>query len=168
MVRHTLATLGPKVLASRQVADYVTELYLPAARAGWATTPEVAKDLARFKTRIRSAWPQVRVEHVESLGVGDNVQVGDELLIRAFVSIDGLSPDDVLVEAVHGKVSVSDTLTDATVQPLQLVEGYESGRYRFEGTVKLRRTGPFGYNVRILPRHAGVASAAEFGLVTSA
>ena len=168
MVRHTLATLGPKVLASRQVSDYVQELYVPAARSGWATTPEVARGLAQFKAKVRQAWPSVRVEHVESLGVGDNAQVGDELLVRAFVSIDGLTPDDVTVEAVHGKVSVSDTLTDATVQSLSLVESYDSGRHRFEGSVKLRRTGPFGYNVRILPRHAGVASPAEFGLVTSA
>ncbi|MEI7629995.1 MAG: alpha-glucan family phosphorylase, partial [Actinomycetes bacterium] len=31
MVRHTLGTLGPKVLASRMVSEYVTRLYTPAA-----------------------------------------------------------------------------------------------------------------------------------------
>ena len=34
MVRHTLKSLGPKVLATRMVSDYVTELYGPAAVAG--------------------------------------------------------------------------------------------------------------------------------------
>lgn len=33
MVRHTLSTLGPKVLAGRMVREYVTRLYAPAARA---------------------------------------------------------------------------------------------------------------------------------------
>ena len=31
MVRHTLKSLGPKVLAARMVRDYVRELYAPAA-----------------------------------------------------------------------------------------------------------------------------------------
>jgi len=29
----------------------------------------------------------------------------------------------------------------------------------------LDRSGPFGYTVRIVPRHSGLASAAEMGLV---
>ncbi|MFM8351581.1 MAG: alpha-glucan family phosphorylase, partial [Actinomycetales bacterium] len=38
MVRHTLRTLGPKVLASRMVREYVERLYLPAAAsAQWAS-----------------------------------------------------------------------------------------------------------------------------------
>ena len=36
MVRHTLATLGPKVQATRMVAEYVTRLYVPAAVSGRA------------------------------------------------------------------------------------------------------------------------------------
>ncbi len=33
MVRHTLQTLGPKVLASRMVRDYVEQYYMPAAQS---------------------------------------------------------------------------------------------------------------------------------------
>mgnify|MGYP006207422537 CR=1 FL=1 len=32
----------------------------------------------------------------------------------------------------------------------------------------LRRTGPFGYTVRVLPQHAGLANDAELGLVVNA
>ncbi len=34
MVKHTLTSLGPKVLAGRMLRDYVVGLYLPAARVG--------------------------------------------------------------------------------------------------------------------------------------
>ena len=34
MVTHTLSTLGPKVLATRMVRDYVEQLYAPATAAG--------------------------------------------------------------------------------------------------------------------------------------
>lgn len=174
MVRHTFSSLGPKVLASRMVADYVRQLYVPAAGSGRATTPEVARELSEFKARALKSWPAVRVEHVDSSGVSDSPQVGDELQVRAVVSIDGLAPTDIEVQVVHGRVSPSDLITDSVVQPLQFVaaadgvDGPGEGRYVFEGTLKLRRTGPFGYTVRILPHHDGLVASAELGLVTNA
>ena len=36
MVAHTLRTLGPKVQATRMVREYVTTLYMPAARSSAA------------------------------------------------------------------------------------------------------------------------------------
>jgi starch phosphorylase len=168
MVRHTLSSLGPKVLASRMVADYVTKLYLPAYHSGVGLSGEAARELAAFKARLRAAWPGVRVDHVESTGVGDSPQVGDEVQVRAFISLGMLSPADVDVQLVYGRVSPSDTLTDIASVPLAHAEAYEGGRHRFDGTVRLRRTGPFGYTVRVLPRQSMLASPAEFGLVTNA
>lgn len=168
MVRHTLASLGPKVLASRMVADYVTQLYVPAADAARATTPEAAKALAGFKSRVRQHWPSVRVDHVESDGVSDSPQVGDEVVVRAFVSLGELTPDDVEVQVVHGRVTPSDTLVDTGIATLPHAGTYEGGRHRFDGTLTLRRTGPFGYTVRVLPRTDLLAGPAELGLVTNA
>jgi len=168
MVRHTLSSLGPKVLASRMVADYVEQLYQPAANAGRAIGGQTARELAAFKARVRAAWPGVRVDHVESTGLSDSPQLGDELQLRAFVCLDGLPPEWVDVQVVHGKVSPSDVLTDTLSQSLRLAESYEGGRFRYEGSVRLRRTGPFGYTVRVLPRHPALATPAELGLVVNA
>ncbi|WP_345712218.1 alpha-glucan family phosphorylase [Kineococcus glutinatus] len=171
MVRHTLASLGPKVLANRMVQDYVQQLYVPAAtsgRAALASGAAAAKDLAAWKGQLRTRWSGVHVDHVESTGVGDSPQVGDVVDVRAFVSLGELGADDVAVEVVHGRVSESDELTAAGVVPLVHAEAYEGGRHRFEGRLVLRQTGPFGYTVRILPRHAGLASPAELGLVVNA
>jgi starch phosphorylase len=171
MVSHTLRTLGPRVLADRMVSDYVRQLYTPAARAGWAMDGpgyEGARELATWKSRVRAAWPAVRVDHVESSGVSDSPEVGDVLSVRAFVTIEGLAPQDVAVQVVHGRVSHDDQLTDTSVVTLAHAEAYEGGRHRFEGDLALARTGAFGYTVRVLPAHAGLASAAELGLVANA
>jgi starch phosphorylase len=169
MVRHTLSSLGPKVLATRMVADYVHKLYVPAATAGRAVTVDAARSVAAFKERVRAEWGAVRVDHVESVGVGEAPQVGDEIRVRAFVTLGRqLSPRDVDVQLVYGRVSPSDTLTDLVTAPLQHVEEIEPGRHRFEGTVRLRRTGPFGYTVRVLPHVEGAAGPAELALVTNA
>jgi starch phosphorylase len=169
MVRHTFASLGPKVLASRMVADYVRQLYIPAVVAGRGMTPEVAAELSAYKARVRLSWPSVRVDHVDSSGLSDSPQVGDELQVRAVVGLDGLSPSDVDVQVVHGRVSPLDTLTDSVVQSLAHTHSEPGeGRHVYEGVLKLRRTGPFGYTVRVLPTHPSLVAPAELGLVTNA
>lgn len=167
MVRHTLRSLGPKVLASRMVQDYVRQLYVPAAETSRAVNHDFggAADLAVWKQRVRAAWGGVRVEHVESSGVADDPEVGSVLSARAFVSLGELSPDDVDVQLVHGAVAHDDDLVDTEVSSLKLAESYDDGRHRFEGDVPLARTGPFGYTVRVLPKNPLLASSAELGVV---
>ncbi|UER53862.1 alpha-glucan family phosphorylase [Kineosporiaceae bacterium SCSIO 59966] len=171
MVRHTLASLGPKVLATRMVADYVRQLYLPAAHAQRSLNgPRYAgaAELAAWKRRLRAGWHGVRVDHVESSGLGDSPQVGEVLHVNAYVSLGDLDPRDVAVQVVHGRVSENDELTDVRTETLAHVEAYEAGRHHFAGDVTLRRTGPFGYTVRVVPRHEHLASVAETGLVANA
>ena len=171
MISHTLRTLGPKVLASRMVRDYTIQLYGPAARAGWALDGETyagARDLAAYKRKVREGWSSVHVDHVESSGVSDSPQIGETLHVRAYVSLGDLTPDEVEVEVVHGTARDSDELRDVQCEPLALVESYEGGRHQFAGDFALARTGSFGYTVRVLPKHVGLASTSELGLVANA
>jgi starch phosphorylase len=174
MVRHTLATLGPKVQATRMVSDYVHELYAPAAIAGRAlhdsngTDYAGARELARWKGKVRTGWSQVRVDHVESGGVVEVPQVGDELHVKAYVSLGALSPQDVEVQVVHGRVSDADEMSSFAIDALDMAESFEGGRYAFAGQVRLESSGPFGYTVRVVPKHAGLTSVADVGLVANA
>ncbi len=172
MVVHTLETLGPKVLSSRMVRHYVTQLYGPAAQAGRALngpTYAGAKDLAAYKTRVRQAWPAVRVDHVEPSGVSDSPQIGDVLNVTAYVDLGGLAPQDVTVEVVHGRTNDADTLTeDIEVAPLEHVQSYEGARHQYAGSLTLSRTGSFGYSVRVLPHHPALSGPTELGLVANA
>ncbi|WP_181312809.1 alpha-glucan family phosphorylase [Nocardioides campestrisoli] len=167
MVRHTITSLGPKVLATRQVRDYVRELYAPAARQARLLDGayEGARDLASWKQRVREQWPSVHVEHVESVDPGDSAEVGSELSLHAYVALGGLAPDDVEVQVVHGRTGHEDELTDFSVVPMSLVESYENGRHRFDAALALDHAGPFGYTVRVVPKHRALASVAELGLV---
>ena len=152
------------------VTDYVQGMYAPAARAGRALNGPGfagARELAAWKAMVRGQWPQVRVDHVES-GVGEVPQVGDALHVRAYVSLGSLAPSDVEVQVLHGRVTESDELVTLGVQGLEHEQTHEAGRHSFGGDVTLESSGPFGYTVRIVPRHAGLASIAELGLVANA
>ncbi len=167
MVRHTLKSLGPKVLASRMVRDYVVGLYTPAVAAARRVEKDgaAAPSLAVWKARVRAAWPHVRIEHVESSGVSDAPALGQTLTVKVYASLGELDPAEVDVQVVHGRVAGDDNLRDPQIASLEEAEAYEAGRHRFEGDVALDHTGPFGYTVRILPKNDLLASEAEVGLI---
>ena len=170
MVRHTLKGLGPQVLATRMVRDYVTELYTPAAASSRTVSADgyaAAKQLATWRIRVLGAWPAVTVRHVESTGVGDTPELGATLALRAEIDLAGLSPDDVDVQAAYGRVDETNGLHDVQTLPLAYA-GDGDGLGRWEGSVPLERTGAFGYTVRVLPKNSLLATEAELGVVTVA
>ncbi|MEU8582306.1 alpha-glucan family phosphorylase [Streptomyces abikoensis] len=169
MVRRTLATLGPKVLAGRMVREYVERLYAPAAEAHRALDPIAARELAAWKARVRAAWPAVAVDHVEAVSDGPlngTAELGSTVSLRVSVTLGELDPSDVEVQAVAGRVDSADRLSGASAFPLKATGAVGlDGRRLYEGPLTLDRTGPFGYTVRILPAHRLLADGAELGLV---
>ncbi|QIS39020.1 alpha-glucan family phosphorylase [Clavibacter capsici] len=169
-IRHTLATLSPELSADRMVRQYVERLYVPAGRAQRVVAADDharARELAAWRRRVSAAWPSVQVAHVESEGVGQQAQVGDELRVRAWVALGGLDAEDVTVEVVHGRTGEGDVLLDVVRHALAPVGG-SGGQQEYAGTVPLATAGPFGYTVRVVPRHELLASSAEPGLVAVA
>ncbi len=194
MVAHTLRTLGPKAQATRMVREYVTSLYLPAAlssraltgpgpvageagAAEVAGTPAVAgpaaaaearfagaRQLAAWEDRVIKAWPAIRIEHVEA-EEGEQ-RPGARLAVRAMVALGDLTPADVTVQVVYGRAGDQDEITDPAYAELVLEGLPGSGPVaRYVGEVELGGPGPFGYTVRVLPRHPLLATPAELGLI---
>ncbi len=173
-IRHTLSTLSPALSADRMVSEYVQRLYRPAGHYEGLMSADnyrAARELATWKGRIVSAWPQVAVTHVESGGVSSVPEVGDDLHLRAHVQLGGLAAEDVTVEVVYGKSLGTDELRDVAIQALEpapLKEAPAGGATLFTGTVELDRAGAFGYTVRVVPRNDLLISPAEMGLVAIA
>jgi starch phosphorylase len=168
MVRHTLSSLGPKVVASRMLRDYVTGLYTPAAqsyRSVTATKFSGARQLAAWKKRVYAGWREVRVEHVEARGVADALEFGTVVSMRAVVALGDLGSDDVDVQIAYGRVDEHDEITGPTYASLSVSEKRDDGSWVYEGEMTLDRTGPFGYSVRVLPHDALLVAPGELGLI---
>ncbi len=172
MVRHTVQSLGPKVLAARMVRDYTEQYYAPAAAALRRTVEPVdglpfgrARELADYRQRVGSAWPQVAITDVDSTGLPDIPVLGWALTLTATVTLAGLRPDEVLVQAVLGRVESGDTLRDPDYIDMVHTGSGEGGTEIFCTTTALPKAGAMGYTVRVLPRHPLLASVAEWGLV---
>jgi starch phosphorylase len=170
MVRHTLQRTGPKVLASRMVRDYTTGYYGPASRAGAAATADGfagAKALAEYRGRIDSAWPSLRVLEVDSSGLPDTPVLGSELTLSAHVDLAGLSPEDVVVQAVLGKADSDENLSGVVTVPMAHSGQGTEGEAIFDVDTTLPMSGNVGYTVRVLPHHPALAGDAELGRVAA-
>ena len=168
MVRHTLKSLGPKVLADRMVRDYVMRLYSPAAHSSRTLNGDFvgAQQLADWKQQVRAGWSGVAIDHVESSGVADAPELGETLEVRAFVSLGDLSPEDVDVQVVHGRIRHEDDLVDTTVASLGARGDLRGRSAPLRGHRRAGHHRPFGYTVRVLPKNEHLASPAELGFVT--
>lgn len=176
MVRHTLQTLGPKVLASRMVTDYVERYYLPAAESLRKTVGappgghefDAARELAAYRRRAQQAWPKIDITDVDSTGLPDTPLLGSKLTLTATVQLAGLAPDEVAVQAVLGRVDAGDELLDPITVEMSYAGSAEGGNQVFSATTPLPLAGALGYTVRVLPRHSMLAGSSELGLVTLA
>ncbi len=180
MVRHTLQTLGPKVLASRMVRDYVEQYYVPAAQSLRKTVAAPdgaeklggafsgARELAAYRRRAEEAWPKIDITDVDSTGLPDTPVLGSKLTLTATVHLAGLGPDEVIIQAVLGRVDAGDILLDPITVEMSHTGTAESGNEIFSTTTPLPLAGAVGYTVRVLPRHPMLAASNELGLVTLA
>ncbi|MFC8047297.1 alpha-glucan family phosphorylase [Nocardia sp. NPDC057353] len=169
MVRHTLQTLGPKVLASRMVRDYAVNYYGPAADSFGRVAADGfagARALAEYRRRVEQAWPGVKVVQVDSAGLPDTPVIGAPLSLTARVDLAGLGVGDVAVQAVFGRVSAADELTDVTAVPMAHA-GADGGVELFTVETPVPLSGAVGYTVRVLPHHELLAADGELGLVTA-
>lgn len=172
MVRHTLQSLGPKVLAVRMVRDYTEQYYAPAAASVRRVLEPIdglpygqARELAAYRQRAREAWPEIVITDVDSAGLPDTPLLGSDLTLTAKVRLGGLRPEDVIVQAVLGWVGPGDTLQNPRCYPMSYAGPGEHGTEIFTTTTPLSMSGSVGYTVRVLPHHPLLAGDAELGLV---
>jgi starch phosphorylase len=170
-VKHSLRVLGPRVQASRQVQDYVEQMYDPIAVRAEALTSNKyrrAKALSGWKQRVIQAWPEVAVEQLDADTGTPVADLGEVRSVRAVVALGSLSGDDVAVELLRGSVGPNDELLDTTTHSLALVGPDDSageGRYVYEGSFPCEKAGRYGFTLRVVPANSDLGVAIEMGCV---
>jgi len=165
-VRASLVSLGPRVVAGRMVHDYVELLYEPMARREVAMTAsghDLARTLSHWKQRVHAAWPQMAI----SLSDGDpgTYDLGAERNVEVMVDLGSLTPEDVVVELIHGPLGPDGAMESSTVVMEPTGGGDQPGRHHYVGRFLCERAGHYGYTARVVPAHADLIHPAETGLV---
>ena len=105
----------------------------------------------RWAQHVRGCWDHVRFVEKE-VGPATPVFNGRSLPLRAAVDLGGLTPADVRVEAVTGRVAPSGNLEDAQVFTLPPVD-QRGSVYLFATEYMPHQTGRLGYALRISSNH---------------
>lgn len=162
LMKRSISTLAPRFAAHRMVKQYAQEAYVPAAsrfeifsRNG----AEGARSLDAFFRHVAGQWPHVSVEAVEILGTSAAF-VGKTVHVRTTVRLAGLSPGDVIVEALYGRVD-----SKGDISPLRTIQlshtGGDSASATFEGEYVCEESGLQGCGVRVMPSHPLLVSSLD-------
>jgi len=153
-MKQCLQYISPQFNCQRMVGEYVKFLYEPAHIAFAEVSRdnfESARRKASWNASIQNTWP--RVQFLET-GPGPDGAVlsGDSIPLRTAVDLAGLTPGDVRVEAIVGRVGVTGQLEETQVLTLPPVE-QRGSVYVFERQFVPQYTGRMGYALRISSNH---------------
>lgn len=165
-MKSSMRALCPRFNANRMMREYTERFYLSAIGDcdRLSGNHEALAAYSAWKDHVRANWAQVQILSVEAHDSG-RVTVGQSVGVTATVHLGALSPRDVRVELYFGKLDAGDHLKDATATPLPEVKELGNGNFAFIGTTTRKRSGRYGYTVRVLPAHHSMAHAWEMRLV---
>ncbi len=162
----SMRTLLPRYSTHRMVMDYVTKLY-SAASSHQAALGEndlaLAGELARWKEKVRRAWPNVRIRPLGTPPEG--VPAGGTLPIDVAVNLDGLDPNDVVVECVVGREDELGEFIPVEAHRLAPGEKNDQGETLFHLELHPALPGLQFYQIRLFPYHPHLAHRFETGLM---
>jgi starch phosphorylase len=166
-IKSSLRSLGPRVVASRMVRDYVEEMYEPtAARSDTMSASKYAKAraFAAWKQRVTVTWPAVRVLEVDGEASPAIADLGATRKVSVLVALGDLDAGDVAVQLLHGPVGPTDELISSSLVALQPA-GVGGRGQRYEGGFVCERAGRYGIAVRVVPAHPDLLTFAEMDCV---
>ncbi len=166
LAKRSMASILPHFNSRRMLNEYVEKFYAPAAQQGRryaADGHRLARDLAQWKARVRSAWSGVSVRRVDT--PRKRAQFGEAVAFEVAVRLNGLAPDDVAVELALSRENGKPHPADRKCYRFHAVtaSGGDETRFVLELTPEL--CGQLDYRIRMVPYHAGLTHPLELGLM---
>ncbi|HEY4362531.1 MAG TPA: alpha-glucan family phosphorylase [Bryobacteraceae bacterium] len=153
-VKQSLSYVSANFNCQRMVGEYSSQSYEPAHQA-FVQARRNHFELARLRTQwsqqIAAKWPTVAFVD-SAIGGETAVLTGSPVPLRSTVDLAGLTPEDVRVEAVVGRVGAEGELADMQVLALKALEQHGT-RVLFGANFTPSSTGRLGWSVRVSPNH---------------
>ncbi len=153
-VKQSLKSVSANFNCQRMVLEYASQLYEPAHQGYERVSRDgfkAPRDHVRWHGGVAGRWPEVKfIDH--GIG-GDTVSAGSSVPLRARLDLAGLTPEDVRVEAVVGRIGPEGELEDTQVLTLSPVGTHQESVFWFGRDFAPFTTGRLGYALRVSPNH---------------
>ncbi len=167
-VKNSLRTLIPFFNTNRMVEDYIRKAYIPSHErheALYADKQQPARDLASWRSRVEKGWPKITITQIETADT-QQMLVGNQVDVRAAVVLADITPGDVEVQLIHGKVDALGEFVQSETVSMQDGERTPLGAHWYQGSFTCNHSGQYGFAVRVLPKHTNLANPLSSGLIT--
>ncbi len=163
--KESMKSTIPRFNAQRMLRDYVTTLYWPARqqrRKLQANGAKLARQLAAWKHRVRTAWPGVSVQLM--LQPPAHLHYDDKILLQVRARLNGLQAADVRLECLLGKNDAEGEFTVAQQAELAAVGGDEEYT-DFQLELAPEIPGQQYYKLRMYPYNEALSHPFELGFM---
>ena len=167
MSKNSMATIMPRFNACRQVSEYLDKCYLPASKQYRLYKQGLyanSRLVAAWKTHVRQAWPGVSLRRLDV--AGQEISYGDSLRFEIGIKLNGLRPNDMVVELLLGLQTKMTRLQQSRryhFQPTGAVNDAGETVFALEVTPEL--CGKLEYYIRVYPYHETLTHPFELGLM---
>jgi starch phosphorylase len=154
-VKQSLAYVSTHFNCQRMVGEYASQFYEPAHQAFVQARREhfeLVRQRTLWSREIAEKWPAVGFLDT-GIGPEKAVLTGSGVPLRATLELAGLSPEDVRVEAVVGRIGAEGELADMQVLALKALE-QQGTQVLFGANFTPGTTGRLGWSIRVSPNHA--------------
>jgi starch phosphorylase len=167
MAKEAMVSVAPRFSSLRMLREYAERCYAPASARGRRMAGQdfgAAAALAQWKARVRAAWGGVRLA-----GAGpraETIDYGGSLRVAVTATLNGLAPEDLVVEAVlarPGARHAGESLERWRLLPESPVAGGGECSYALEFSP--RSCGRIELRVRAYPAHELLSHPFELGLM---
>ncbi|MBI3477301.1 MAG: alpha-glucan family phosphorylase [Acidobacteria bacterium] len=166
-MKTSIATLCPEFNMHRMVMEYANDRYLSADHRYRVLDEDngtKSRHYATWLERTREAWPFLEIVSVQS--DLDEVGLGEQLEISAHVRLNRLTPDDVSVEVLTGRVTADSEISNPMTTPMVVTSQDGQGGYTYRCYYQqIAGSGMYGYAIRILPRYGEASTPLIPGLI---
>lgn len=164
-VKASISGLVPRFAARRMVKEYWEDYYAKALeRCGHMERDNAAgaRELAGWKRQIESHWHEVKIVKVDT-EPAFNLHPGSPVKVSAEVTLGGLTPEDVEVQACYGEDLGKN---DLELSGYTRLEHKQNGAtHLYTGTWTAPENGMFGFTIRVVPSHPFLGNPLRMGIV---
>ncbi|MDZ7795807.1 MAG: hypothetical protein U5N56_01645 [Candidatus Marinimicrobia bacterium] len=154
----------PAFSTARMVKDYVEKRYIPAhdyAGKIRENDNRGAAELAEWKSKLHESWHKIWITEVNPV---DDFTNELTITLNTDINLDGLSPDDVIVEALLIREGFEDQ-PPVSVTELKKQGSVTGDRYHYSGELQIPKGGKYKYGIRVRPVHPLMKNPFEARLI---
>ncbi|MEE8575805.1 MAG: alpha-glucan family phosphorylase, partial [candidate division Zixibacteria bacterium] len=164
---------GQRFSAHRMLMDYTNHFYIPAMKAAEKLRKDeftLCREVTAWEERVSQSWDEIAIKDIEWPDLGSAVFVGQKIPIQMHVHLGSITPDDVRVEIVSGRINSRDQLLDFAPISANLngSAGTEAsdGVYVYHGELECFESGRYGVTARVVPKNENLVHTRKPKLIS--